>query len=104
MSFFKALKGKKDFEWTPECEDAFQRLKAYLASPPILSKPQTGNTLYLYLSIFDHAVSSVLIRNDRQEQRAVYYVSRALLDTETRYFYIEKLALALVSAARKLRA
>ena len=23
VSFFKALKGKKNFEWTPECEDAF---------------------------------------------------------------------------------
>ena len=68
VSFFKALKGKKNFEWTQKCEDAFQRLKAYLVSPPILSKPQTGNTLYLYLSISDHAVSSVLIRNDEWEQ------------------------------------
>ena len=104
VSFFKALKGKKDFEWTPECEDAFQRLKTYLASPPVLSKPQTGDSLYLYLSVSDHAVCSVLIRNDGREQRPVYYVSRALLDAKTRYSYIEKLALALVSAARKLRA
>ena len=82
---------------------SFQRLKAYLASLPILSKPSVGEPLYLYLSVFDHAVSSVLIQTDGWEQQPIYYVSRALLDAETRYSYIEKLALALVSAARKLQ-
>lgn len=33
----------------------------------------------------------------------VYYVSRVLHDAETRYTGIEKLALALVVAARRLR-
>ncbi|MCV5005104.1 hypothetical protein OFM39_36155, partial [Escherichia coli] len=33
----------------------------------------------------------------------VYYVSKALLDPETRYTEIEKLILALATAAKKLR-
>ena len=36
-------------------------------------------------------------------QTPIYYVSKALQDAETRYLEIEKLALALVVAARKLR-
>ena len=103
VSFFKALKGKKNFEWTQECEEAFQRLKAYRGSPPILSKPLAGEPLYLYLFVFDHAVSSVLIWNDSREQWPVYFVSRAMLDAETRYSYIEKLALTLLSAAGSLK-
>ena len=33
----------------------------------------------------------------------VYYVSKTLLDTETRYSLMEKLALSLIIASRKLR-
>lgn len=103
VSFFKDLKGKKNFEWTLECEEVFQRLKVYLGSPPILSKPLTGETLFLYLSFSDYAISSVLILTEGREQRPIYYVSRALIDVETRYSYIEKSALALLCTTKKLR-
>ena len=36
-------------------------------------------------------------------QLQIYYISKALLDEETRYSNLEKLALALIVAARKLR-
>ena len=39
LPFYKMLKGNKKFDWTPECESAFQELKAYLASSPVLSTP-----------------------------------------------------------------
>ncbi|KAM2691252.1 hypothetical protein EV2_005670 [Malus domestica] len=40
---------------------------------------------------------------DSGVERPVYYASKALQDAETRYSNIEKLALALVMSARKLR-
>ena len=58
--------------------------------------------MYLYLAVSDHAVSSVLIREENGQQRPIYYTSKILLDAETRYLQLEKLALALVSASRKL--
>ena len=45
-----------------ECDSAFKDLKSYLASPPILTRPNLGEDLYMYLAVSDHAVSSVLIR------------------------------------------
>ncbi|CAL8136493.1 unnamed protein product [Prunus armeniaca] len=61
MPFFKALKkGHKD-KWDDECEVAFQNLKTYLTSPPLLSKPIPGEDLYIYLAVSDSAVSSVPI-------------------------------------------
>ena len=45
----------------------------------------------------------MLIREENDIQHPVYYVSKALLDAETRYSRLEKLALALVVAGRKLR-
>ncbi|KAM2201169.1 hypothetical protein ACFX1R_001027 [Malus domestica] len=69
----------------------------------LLSKPEVGDTLIIYLSVSASAVSSVLIRKDSNVKRPVYYVSNALQDAETRYSNIEKLALAVVMFARKLR-
>ncbi|KAM2938415.1 hypothetical protein FF1_038206 [Malus domestica] len=62
----------------------------------LLSKPKVGDTLIIYLSVSASAISSVLIRNDGNVERPVYYASKALQDTETRYSNIEKLALALI--------
>ncbi|KAL5566007.1 hypothetical protein UlMin_029171 [Ulmus minor] len=101
--FFSALRKSKDFEWIPACEEALQELKGYLTSPHFLSKPKDGEPLSIYLAVSDTAVSSVLIRKEDGKQLPVYYVSKSLLDAETRYSQLEKLALALVSAARKLR-
>ncbi|RVW31661.1 hypothetical protein CK203_092746 [Vitis vinifera] len=54
--------------------------------------------------ISDWAVSAVLFRcPTHKEQKLVYYVSKAMADAETRYSKIEKTALALRSAAQKLR-
>ncbi|KAM2809023.1 hypothetical protein PS2_043825 [Malus domestica] len=101
--FFKALKGgKKYITWTDECAEAFKNLKDYMSKAPLLSKPKVGDTLIIYLSVSALVVSSILIRNDGNVERLVYYTSKALQDAETRYSNIEKLALALVMSARKL--
>ncbi|KAL5545737.1 hypothetical protein UlMin_005424 [Ulmus minor] len=103
LPFFKALKRGVDFVWTDECERSFQELKEYLGKAPVLSKPMQGETLILYLAVSEAAVSSVLIRLENNVELPVFYVSRALLDPETRYPEAEKVALALVTAARKIR-
>ncbi|KAM2670940.1 hypothetical protein EV1_006813 [Malus domestica] len=102
--FFKALKGSKKYNtWTDECAKAFKNLKDYMSKAHLLSKPEVGDILIIYLSVSTSAVSSVLIRNDGNVQRPLYYASKALQDAKTRYSNIEKLALALVMSARKLR-
>ncbi|KAL5571672.1 hypothetical protein UlMin_021269 [Ulmus minor] len=101
--FFRALRKGKDFSWTAECEQSFQELKTYLGRPPLLSKPQEGESLILYLAVSKGAVSSALIREEEGVQWPIYYTSKSLLDAETRYPDVEKLALALMIAARKLR-
>ena len=62
--FFYMLKNHKTFEWTNKCKEAFKKLKIYLATPPILTQPEPGETLYLYLAASHKAVSLVLIRED----------------------------------------
>ena len=75
LAFYDVLRGNKKFKWTTRCEEAFQELKKYLATPPILAKPIIGEPLYLYVAVSDSAVSGVLVREDRGEQKPILYVS-----------------------------
>ena len=99
--FFQVL--KKAFQWDEKCEEAFTALKTYLSSPPILVSPIEGELLTLYLAVSDFSTSAVLVRDRERVQHPVYYCSRALRGAEERYPRMEKLILALVIAARKLR-
>ena len=101
LPFFKIL--KKAFEWTDECQKAFQDLKVYLTTALLLSPSILGEELYLYLAVSPHAVSSALVREEGKVQKPVYYTSRALKGVEGRYSLMEKLAFALITASRKLR-
>ncbi|CAJ2653385.1 unnamed protein product [Trifolium pratense] len=103
LPLFKLLRKESAFEWTKECEDALQHLKRALSEPPVLTRPNEGETLYLYLAVASEAISAVLIRETEQGQKPVYFVSKALQGPELRYLQIEKTALAVVMAARKLR-
>ncbi|XP_073137893.1 uncharacterized protein [Henckelia pumila] len=101
--FFQVLRNAQRFGWTEQCEQAFQELKEHLASLPILVKPEPGERLWIYLSTTEKAVSTVLIKEEKGNQRPVYYVSHALKGAKVRYTEIEKMDLALVITARKLR-
>ena len=57
----------------------------------------------MYLAVSEVAVSAVLFHEENKKQRPVFYVSRMLLDAETRYSAVEKMVLALVNAKKKLR-
>ncbi|XP_052203997.1 uncharacterized protein LOC127809273 [Diospyros lotus] len=103
LPFFKALTRVQNFAWIEECQEAFEQLKQCLVSPPVLAKPQPGKSLYIYLAASDEAVSSVLVREEDQVQKPVYYVSKRLAGAEIRYTPTEKLAYALVISALKLR-
>ena len=101
MPFFKVL--KKAFEWTNECQKAFQDLKVYLTMTPLLSPSIPSEELYLYLAISLHVVNSALIREEEKVQKPVYYTSRALRGAEGRYPMMEKLAFVLITASKNLR-
>ena len=97
LPFFRVL--KKSFEWTDECQKAFEDLKKYLSSPPLLSPSMPGEELYLYIAVSQAAVSAALVRDEGGSQRPVYFISRAFRGAEERYPRMEKLAFALVTAA-----
>jgi len=99
----RLLKKSSRFTWTDDCELIFQNLKTTPTSPPILHKPDTRQPLLVYIIASDHIVSAALVQEIEGTQHPVYFVSRTLQDPETIYQMVEKLALSLVHAARRLR-
>ncbi|XP_012842286.1 PREDICTED: uncharacterized protein LOC105962516 [Erythranthe guttata] len=103
LPFFKLLRKTAQFEWTTECQLAFEALKRSLTCLPILSTPEKGETLFVYLSVGDESISSVLFKEVNNQQRPIYYTSKILTTSESRYSEVEKIPYALVLTTRRLR-
>ncbi|XP_021752462.1 uncharacterized protein LOC110717969 [Chenopodium quinoa] len=105
LPFFQALKlpKSKDLIWGDEQKQAFQQLREHLAQLPTLARPADGEVLYLYVAVSPATVSAVLLREEEKIQQLIYFISHTLTDAETRYPLLEKVAYAVVVAARKLR-
>ncbi|XP_022899206.1 uncharacterized protein LOC111412498 [Olea europaea var. sylvestris] len=59
-----------------------KELKQTLESPHILTKPEPGDTLYMYLAVSQNAVSGVFVKEVNRAQQPIYYkldVSERLL-------------------------
>ena len=61
LPFFKLMKKKGPFEWTPEADQAFQDLKKYLTSPPVMVAPRPLEPLVLYLAATPYTASAALV-------------------------------------------
>jgi len=101
--YIQCLKRNSRFVWTEECEAAFLKLKEYLAAPPVLCKPRAGTPFRLYFAVTEWAINAVLVQEQDQIQKPVYFVSKILQGQEARYQSLEKAALAVVFSARRLR-
>ena len=83
LPFFHTL--RKSFEWTDECQKAFEDLKKYLSFPPLLSPSKPGEELYLYIVVSQATINAALVKEEEGAQRPVYFISRAFREEEERY-------------------
>ena len=73
MPFFKLLKKSGKFEWTTEVDKAFQKLKEYLSTSPILTPPEKHEPLLLYIAATTMVVSMAIVL-ERAKEGHVYKV------------------------------
>ena len=102
--FTRLLKRDTPFRWDAITEESFAHLKTLLVSAPLLRPPNYHRDYMLYLAAADTTIGMVLVQDDDDgTEHVIYYLSRNLLDTETRYAYVEKLALVDVCAVQRFR-
>jgi hypothetical protein len=61
LPLYRLLKKHERFSWTIEAQDALDKLKATLAHALILTLPQGGELLYLYITATTQVVSAVIV-------------------------------------------
>jgi hypothetical protein len=84
LPLYWLLKKHERFSWTVEAQEALDKLKATLAHTQILTLPQNGEPLYLYIAATTQVVSAVIVVERTEEghalpsQRPIYYISEVL--------------------------
>jgi hypothetical protein len=96
------LKNDVNFTWGAKQQEAFDEIKGYLTSPPILQAPKSGIPFKLYIAAEKDVIWGVLTQETEGKEYIVAYESRRLLDTETEYTFTEKLCLSLYHTCTKL--
>jgi dsDNA-binding SOS-regulon protein len=79
LPFFKLLRKSGPFIWTNEADEAFQELKRYLTSPPVLVAAEPGEPLLLYIAATLEAVSMVLV-TERLDPHALHELGSSSAD------------------------
>jgi ribonuclease HI len=105
LPFSPLLRVKKDqkFVWSDEQQKAFNEIEEYMKEPPILVPPQLNKPFKLYVAADTQTIGSALIQEFEGKERVVAYLSRKLLDPETRYSAVEKLCLCVYYSCTKFQ-
>src|SRR5256886_11756473 len=102
--FSKLMRKGVTFVWDQACQDAFDEIKRYLTTPPVLVPPTQGKPFFLYVRSMEHSLGALLAqKNNEGHEQAIYYLSRTMVGAEHRYNPVEKECLALVFAVQKTR-
>ena len=91
LPFYPLLKKTDRFAWTPEAQEALDKLKVLLMKAPILVPPAKEEPLLLYVAAMTQVVSVALVVEQGEEGHALkvqcpmYFISKVLFDSKTRY-------------------
>ncbi len=96
----------KDVEWTwgPDQQEAFQRLKNCLTSPPILAYPDFTRDFIIHTDASGYGVGSVLAQiqevDGKEKEVVIAYTSKHLDKAQINWSTIEKEAYAIIHAVK----
>ena len=97
------LKSDCEFAWGAKQQEAFENIKRCLSTPPVMRAPTHGEPSRLYIPTEDNVIGVVITQETEGKEHIITYLSRRLLDAETRYTFVEKLCLCLYYACTKVR-
>ena len=94
---------KKDavFQWSSDCQDAFDRLKTLLTTPPITASPDFSQSFRLYTDASTAGLGAILAQVHEGKERIICCASRSLNQAEKAYPTTKLECLAIVWAVAK---
>jgi hypothetical protein len=97
------LKNEAEFTWEAGQQRAFEDIKRYLSSPPVMKAHMAQIPFRLYITAEDVVIGAVLMQVTEGKEHIITYLTRHLINVETRYSFIEMLCLSLFYVCSKLR-
>jgi hypothetical protein len=70
------LKNDAEFIWGAEQQAAFEKIKEYLSTPPVLKAPQSGVPFRLYVATKNDVIGVILTQETEGKEHIITYVSR----------------------------
>lgn len=93
------LKGSMKFEWTLNCQRAFDNVKLLLTTAPVLAAPKFGQPFKIQVDASHVGAGAVLLQSDQDGvDHPVCFFSRKFNVHQRNYSVIEKEALAMIWA------
>jgi len=96
-------KESQKFEWDPGAETAFRQLKAAMVRGPILVLPDPNLPYVINTDASGFAVGAVLQQDQGKGLQPIAFLSKKMLDAETRYPVHEQELLAIIHALSSWR-
>lgn len=93
----------KRFEWSPECQESFDRVKTMVAANPMTFLPDLNEPFIVTTDASDTGMGAVLSQTIDGERRVIEFASKHFTPTQQRYSTIEKEATAILFALTKWR-
>lgn len=100
---YNLLKKDNPFTWDSHCDDAFNKLKTALMSPPVLIFPNFNQIFIVTTDASNIAVGAVLSQGTVPNDRPIQFASKVLNDAQRNYSTIEKELYAIVYATETFR-
>lgn len=91
------------FQWTADCQEAFEFLRDALCTEPILSHPDFPHHLILYTDASQVSVGAVLAQGVDGLEKVVAYACHSLMAAERRWSTYDRELWAIVWAVRHFR-
>jgi hypothetical protein len=97
------LKKSEVFEWTPECDKAFNILKEHLITTPIMIFLNWENKFHVHIDVLGIALGAILAQpGDGAMDHPIYFARRKLSQAERNYTTTEREGLAMIYALQSL--
>ena len=97
------LQKDKIFDWGPEQEECFNRLKKLLLSADVLCHYDCANETKIHADASAYGLGAIIYQKINGIWRPLAYASRSLTDVESRWAVIEKEMLAITFACSRFR-
>ena len=97
------MKGKKEWKWEKEHQEAFEELKEKITSQLVLSLPRREGKFRVEMDASGHAIGGVLSQEQDGKWKPIAFLSRTMQSAEQNYEIYDKELLVIVKALTKWR-